>query len=200
MRVWSLPKVFHTCGKNCGKSHEIASSLTVRLLIGRSRDRHESLGPDPRAHRNQGEPAQLLHLVQADDVSSPRTRRPSRVRVPNALFKDWLTKHYSGVIGEAMAEVQAAEPRRQFRRRDADRRAADRRSAPTKPRSLETDAAGRRRHRAGGPQSRATPSTPSSSARRISSRTPRAARSPRRRRAPTTRCSSTAAWGSARRT
>ena len=23
------------------------------------------------------------------------------VRVPNALFKDWLTKHYSGVIGEA---------------------------------------------------------------------------------------------------
>ncbi len=27
------------------------------------------------------------------------------VRVPNALFKDWLTKHYSGVIGEALAEV-----------------------------------------------------------------------------------------------
>jgi chromosomal replication initiator protein len=28
------------------------------------------------------------------------------VRVPNALFKDWLTKHYSGVITEALAEVQ----------------------------------------------------------------------------------------------
>jgi chromosomal replication initiator protein len=28
------------------------------------------------------------------------------VRVPNALFKDWLTKHYSGVIAEAMAEVR----------------------------------------------------------------------------------------------
>jgi chromosomal replication initiator protein len=27
------------------------------------------------------------------------------VRVPNGLFKDWLTKHYTGVIGEAMAEV-----------------------------------------------------------------------------------------------
>ena len=24
------------------------------------------------------------------------------VRVPNPLFKDWLTKHYAGVIAEAM--------------------------------------------------------------------------------------------------
>ncbi len=31
------------------------------------------------------------------------------VRVPNALFKDWLTKHYSGVISEAMSEVQQAD-------------------------------------------------------------------------------------------
>jgi chromosomal replication initiator protein len=28
------------------------------------------------------------------------------VRVPNLLFRDWLTKHYSGVIAEAMAEVR----------------------------------------------------------------------------------------------
>jgi chromosomal replication initiator protein len=28
------------------------------------------------------------------------------VRVPNALFKDWLTKHYSGVISEAMTEMK----------------------------------------------------------------------------------------------
>ena len=28
------------------------------------------------------------------------------VRVPNSLFKDWLTKHYSSVISEAMAEVK----------------------------------------------------------------------------------------------
>jgi len=30
------------------------------------------------------------------------------VRVPNPLFKDWLTKHYSGVIGEAMGELKRA--------------------------------------------------------------------------------------------
>ena len=29
-----------------------------------------------------------------------------RVRVPNALFRDWLTKHYAVVIEEALAEVQ----------------------------------------------------------------------------------------------
>jgi chromosomal replication initiator protein len=27
------------------------------------------------------------------------------IRVPNGLFKDWLTKHYSGVIGEALADI-----------------------------------------------------------------------------------------------
>jgi chromosomal replication initiator protein len=31
------------------------------------------------------------------------------VRVPNALFKDWITKHYSGVIAEALGEVRRAE-------------------------------------------------------------------------------------------
>ena len=30
------------------------------------------------------------------------------VRVPNPLFKDWLMKHYSGVISEAMGEVKKA--------------------------------------------------------------------------------------------
>src|SRR5689334_10256828 len=28
------------------------------------------------------------------------------IRVPNPLFKDWLMKHYAGVISEAMTEVQ----------------------------------------------------------------------------------------------
>src|SRR5215217_7130042 len=28
------------------------------------------------------------------------------VRVPNSLFREWLTKHYSAVISESMAEVQ----------------------------------------------------------------------------------------------
>ena len=31
------------------------------------------------------------------------------VRVPSTLFKDWLTKHYSGVLTEAMAEVEKAD-------------------------------------------------------------------------------------------
>ena len=30
------------------------------------------------------------------------------VRVPNPMFKDWLTRHYSGVINEAMSEVKKA--------------------------------------------------------------------------------------------
>ena len=29
-----------------------------------------------------------------------------RVRVPNALFRDWLTKHYSAVLAEALTEVE----------------------------------------------------------------------------------------------
>src|ERR687891_2040300 len=32
--------------------------------------------------------------------------RTLTVRVPNALFKDWITKHYSGVIAEALEEVR----------------------------------------------------------------------------------------------
>ena len=28
------------------------------------------------------------------------------VRVPNGLFKEWLTKHYSGVIAESLSEVK----------------------------------------------------------------------------------------------
>ncbi|HXH23905.1 MAG TPA: DnaA N-terminal domain-containing protein, partial [Vicinamibacterales bacterium] len=31
------------------------------------------------------------------------------VRVPNALFKEWLTKHYSLVLSEALAEVGRAD-------------------------------------------------------------------------------------------
>ena len=34
--------------------------------------------------------------------------RTISVRVPNPLFKDWLTKHYSGVLSEAMSELQKA--------------------------------------------------------------------------------------------
>src|SRR5690348_9977790 len=40
--------------------------------------------------------------------------RSVTVRVPNALFKDWITKHYSGVIAEALGEVQRSEARVNF--------------------------------------------------------------------------------------
>ena len=49
--------------------------------------------------------------------SSPRTGALT-VRVPNRLFKDWLTKHYAGVISEAMAEMKRAEPPVNFVRPD----------------------------------------------------------------------------------
>ena len=35
--------------------------------------------------------------------------RVIKVRVPNELFKEWLPKHYKGVIGEALAEVERPE-------------------------------------------------------------------------------------------
>ena len=57
------------------------------------------------------------------------------VRVPNAVFKDWLTKHYSGVINEAMGELKRPNTRGAFRRRPI-RQSDDRvlfNSAPTKP-------------------------------------------------------------------
>ena len=34
-----------------------------------------------------------------------------RVRVPNALFRDWLTKHYSAVLTDALGEVERPESR-----------------------------------------------------------------------------------------
>src|ERR1051326_9457504 len=33
-------------------------------------------------------------------------RESLTVRVPNPLFKDWLMKHYAGVLSEAMSEVK----------------------------------------------------------------------------------------------
>src|SRR5678815_4967338 len=42
-----------------------------------------------------------------------------RVRVPNVLFRDWLTKHYSVVIDEALAEVERAGAHVEFATDDA---------------------------------------------------------------------------------
>src|SRR5688500_2771109 len=35
--------------------------------------------------------------------------RTLTVRVPNALFKNWITKNYAGVIAEALGEVHRAD-------------------------------------------------------------------------------------------
>src|SRR2546430_17653407 len=35
--------------------------------------------------------------------------RSTPIRVPNSLFKDWLTKHFSVVLSEALAEVRRGE-------------------------------------------------------------------------------------------
>src|SRR5688572_24134377 len=36
------------------------------------------------------------------------------VRVPNPLFRDWITKHYSGVIAEALDEIERSQVSVQF--------------------------------------------------------------------------------------
>jgi chromosomal replication initiator protein len=46
------------------------------------------------------------------------------VRVPNALFKDWLTKHYSVVLSEALAEVRRSDVPLVFVAEDAPQPAA----------------------------------------------------------------------------
>ena len=66
------------------------------------------LGPGPRPDRDQGQPAQLTPPGSSRPPSSPTRGTLVDVRVPNALFRDWLTKHYSVVLDEALAEVAAA--------------------------------------------------------------------------------------------
>ena len=119
-----------------------------------------------------------------------------RVRVPNPLFRDWLTKHYAGVISEAMTEINrdgmqisfviAGEPVQHTNPPPA--------SKPAPIEDTPPIAGGRRR----GVSIRVTPSARSSSDPRTSSRAPPLRPSPRRRRVPTTRSSSTAASGSVR--
>ena len=41
------------------------------------------------------------------------------VRVPNPLFKDWLRKHYSGVLSEALADIERADTELEFVTEDA---------------------------------------------------------------------------------
>ena len=54
-----------------------------------------------------------------------------RVRVPNTLFRDWLTKHYAAVIEEALTEVQRPGTPIAFVTEDAGRPARSR--SPARP-------------------------------------------------------------------
>ena len=122
-----------------------------------------------------------------------------RIRVPNALFSNWLNKHYSVVLTEALAEVNRPGCAISFVTEDGERRAGQ--GCAAERRAVCTGAANPKRSSPAHPGAwrRDTPSTPSSSGRPTSLRTPRAAPLPKRRRAPTIRSSSTAASDSAKR-
>jgi chromosomal replication initiator protein len=62
-----------------------------------------------------------------------------RVRVPNALFRDWLTKHYASVLEEAFAEVNRTGARASFVTEDAppDEQPADDVTVETPPEESE---------------------------------------------------------------
>jgi hypothetical protein len=117
------------------------------------------------------------------------------VRVPNPLFKDWLTKHYSGVIAEAMSEVKRPNLTLNF--------VADAQmDVPVIPLGPEEAALESGQPPATPPGSAGLNprSTPSSSDPRTSLRMRRVARWRKRLRDRTTRCSSTAVWVWERRT
>jgi chromosomal replication initiation ATPase DnaA len=40
--------------------------------------------------------------------------RPITVRVPNPLFRDWIVKHYSSLIAEALDDVRRSDARISF--------------------------------------------------------------------------------------
>ena len=111
-----------------------------------------------------------------------------RIGVPNAQFREWLSKNYLGVLQEALAELGPAR-----RSGSPSRRSPRRRAAAAAARCRPPSATPR-------PSTRSTRSRASWSAPPTSSPTPPPGRSPRSPRSPTTRSSSTAASASARRT
>ena len=123
-----------------------------------------------------------------------------QIRVPNAMFRDWLTKHYAAVLDEALAEIDRQGTAISFISESAEARepvvvappapvpAPESSSRPMPLTTLRP-----------GVLPLAIRSIPSSSDRRINSRTRPAGPLPRRRRVRITRCSSTAAWDLERR-
>ena len=93
------------------------------------------------------------------------------VRVPNNLFKEWLTKHYSGVIAESLAEVKRPLFVGQFRRGRPGRPGEHRARAPKRLRLSRSPSSAGPADDECGPESPLHLRHASSSGRRISSRT-----------------------------
>ena len=67
-------------------------------------DRQQYLGPGPRPIETKVNRHSFYTWFKPTSFVADDGHQP-HVRVPNAMFRDWLTKHYAGVIGEALAEV-----------------------------------------------------------------------------------------------
>src|SRR5215203_838985 len=124
--VGSPPEVFHSCGKNCGKARGESRKCPVntrqKARLYRSRPTRER---DTRGERSWNFRNMTGSNIWDQVLSRIETKvnrhsfytwfKPTafvadrggsiRVRVPNALFRDWLTKHYAAVIAEALSEV-----------------------------------------------------------------------------------------------
>jgi len=119
------------------------------------------------------------------------------VRVPNILFKDWLTKHYSLVLSEALGEVRRTGVALLFVADGtaiADEAVTENNAEPPVERLLRS-----RNRLLRAVSILVTPSMRSSWGPRTSLLTPRAARSPKHPRGRTIRSSFTAGWDLARR-
>ena len=138
MHVWSLPKVFHTCGKNCGKSSETADGLQ---FTGETRGRRLKSSRD---EMNLWDEilARIETKVNRHSFYTwfrPTTfvsRRPDLGDGAGAerLVQGLADEALFGVITEAMSELQAAEPAGHIRRRLAGGWRRSFRSAPTRRR------------------------------------------------------------------
>ena len=100
MRVWSLAKVFHTCGKNCGKSTSNSKQCEISGrkigVVRRSRLAEMNLWDEILARIETKVNRHSFYTWFQPTTFVADDRSSVTVRVPNALFKDWLTKHYAG--------------------------------------------------------------------------------------------------------
>src|SRR5688572_24001763 len=94
-----IPQDFHTCGKDCGKAggrHAFQGFFAMDASIW-----DEILSRVETKVNRHSFYTWFKPTTFVADAGNAIT-----VRVPNTLFKDWLTKHYSLVLSEALAEVR----------------------------------------------------------------------------------------------